>query len=289
MNKLGLLLFAVCVGVFNVAQSQFEKKTTLDVWFGVRHFNQPPMSDATVLNFFDYYFSDSESTQSYRSTYEYLGFGWNKRWNRHWESDLRITVNSALEPNTLFLRGTYFPQGKVGFMLTYQSVPQLMNSFTPYFEPYQTNYIITINDPDWWQWNMYDYAFLAGIIYPVTLGPLELRPAFNAGVVVGSFFKTSVNFKERETNFRQRIDYEFLFSPFVVINPQIQIHLKCFQISNFEIGMQMKAEWLYGQRSIPYRQTKHEWVMQHPVRETVRPPRHHFNRLEFDAGLYTRW
>lgn len=289
MKKFTLIcLLALWISATTEAQNKkFADK--VDLWFGWRYFHQPALGESEELNFFDYYMKDNEETQNYEATYEYLGFGWNKRWNLNWESDIRITLNSALELNSLFMRAIYFPKGKLGYFLSYYNYSQLMNSFTPYYDQKYPGYLSVIDDHNWWQWEMMDRTFSAGITLPLEFGVIQIRPALSAGFIVGPEFNKSVDLKEVKSNYRQRIDYEFIRKPHFYINPEIQLNLELCKKERSSFGLQFKADLVVSMRSIDYQMTSYEWTMDSPQKANIPGIDHYFFKREFDLGIYYKW
>lgn len=283
-----IILFGFSV-FFSCLSAHSQGKDNLDIWFGWRNFYQPAINETEELNFFDYYMKNDDTTDSFRSTYEYLGVGWSKRWSQHWESDLRITINSALRANTIFMRGIYYPENKYGFFLDYYMYPQLMNSFTPYFENRPNKYIADINDYNWWQWQMFDFAFSLGVIRPVKLGYSEIIPAISAGVILGPIFEKSVLLKEIQSNYRELIEYEFANKPTPFIKTEVEIKIALLSTAQTIFGLQIKTDALVGLRSIDYYKTSSEWTMNNSISEKIYGPKHLFFKNEFDIGLYITW
>lgn len=273
------------------AQNTEKPNSKFAIWFGVRVYNQPPLGSSDKIDFFDYYLSEDWDNTNYKAGYEYLGISYFNKWNKNFETDLRVTVDPSFSPNTLFARASYYPHKLLGVALTYNACPQLLNQYDAYFQqsPIYQNMSARIISEQYPQWNIYDQSISIGAISPLNVGSLHLKLGLHAGLMFVSPFKTSILLSDNNSNYKAIHTYRFTPSAAAFINPEAVLEIDIHEFNGKAFGLQLQTSWIWTQRSINYKQTMYEWTTVSPVTQKVIAPKHDFEKFEFDAGLFYKW
>lgn len=261
------------------------------IYFGIRDFKQPPLNNTDKLDFFDHYLSENWDKTNYTARYEYLGFGYSRKWSDAFESDFRFTTNSTFTPNTLYLNGIYYPKSFCGISLSYYLYPQLLNDYSDYFQTntqYQNMYaqIVTEQYP---QWSIYDHTFAIGLISPLNLGPVHLRLGIHTGLMFITPFETTVWISDRNSYYQSLINYHFTASTSFFIKPEASLNIDLVSFNKKTIGLQIQTSWLSTKRSINYKETQNEWTLENTSYRKTNGAMHKFEKFEFDGGLVYKW
>lgn len=284
----------ICIlftGFFSALGQEFNKERTFSMWFGVRDIKIPPLQNNGEMDFYQYFISDAhdENASSYQYMYSYLGFAWLKRWNEKYATDLKLTMNSGLKFNTVYLSGIYYPAENLGLTLTLYSYPQWLNEIDGWLEKENPGFYNYYDQEDWPQWSVYNHTLSAGINFPLKTGILRLQPGFRAGVAVNSMTQIALFRKENITNYRERIEYKLQLSPSLFIQPEIKLNLDLIKLKKTAIGFQFQSSYLWMKKRINYKKTVYAWTMENPQTSLIRGNYHRYTNFEFDGGLFIRW
>lgn len=287
-----LFLFAlIVVAIKTNAQNKENPNHKISVWFGVRDFNQPPLRTANDLDFFDYYISENWKQTNYHNIDSYLGVGYFRKWTKNIETDIRISINSALNPNSLFIRGYFYPTRRLGVSLSYYTYSQYLNDYSDYYtkgnnQSENTVRILTDQHP---QWRIFDHNLGLGAVVPVDIEALHLKLELQAGVILLSPFHTSLVLGNEQSNYKALHQYAFKPSAAPFIKPEATLEIDMLEFNNKAIGLQIQTSCLWSKRSINYRRTSYEWTMKDRHTENIKSVPHTFKKFEFDAGFYYKF
>lgn len=273
------------------AQNKENPDHKISVWFGVRDFNQPPLRTANDLDFFDYYISENWKQTNYHNIDSYLGIGYFRKWKNNMETDIRMSINSALNPNSLFIRGYYYPVSWLGFSLSYYTYSQYLNDYSDFYtkgnnQSGNTVRILTDQHP---QWRIFDHNLGLGTVLPVEIDALHLKLELQAGVILLSPFHTSLVLGNEQSNYKALHRYAFKPSAAPFIKPEVTLEIDMLEFNHRAIGLQVQTSCLWSKRSINYRRTSYEWTMNDRQSESIKSVPHSFKKFELDAGFYYKF
>jgi len=287
-----ILLLLICSFSKVFTQKNEDNDSKFSIWFGVRNFSQPPISSSDKLDFFDFYLSHDWENTNYKANYEYLGFSYSKKWNKQFETDLRMSVNSVFTPNTLYARGIYYQSRYIGFALSYYTYPQLLNNYEEFFQHslnYRNMNSQILEYDHYPQWKVYDHTVSVGLISPLSFGSVHLKLGFHAGFMFLSPLSTDIFLSSTNTNYRALQNYRFTPSSAFFVNPEASLEFDIHEYKNKIFGFQFQTSWLWTKRSINYKLTQNEWTMETTSSQNINAVKHKFEKLEFDGGLFLKW
>jgi len=278
-----LLILSILSTVSVNAEKPLENK--ISIWFGTRDIKHSPTAESitSITDILDYY----DYSNGYPA-YEYLGFASHQWWNNYFETDVRVTLNSSLRPNSLYLKGIYKTHKNFGFSVLYNLIPQNLR-LSDVFIDYQPKVNTYIRQTDGKYFFNYDHCLGLGVYIPLDFKFLHLNISLNAGLDHTFAFNRTVYLTAHDTNYRAIYDYNFESTNSLFLFPEMEFNIDIFTSQKMCFGLQIQSSWLGMYKNQPYTLKKSEWTNENNVSSHIKLPPQFITKFEFDGGLYFRW
>jgi hypothetical protein len=139
------------------------------------------------------------------------------------------------------------------------------------------------------QWNISHLGFYLGPTYQLKYKTIELNVLLKAGLGTFYPFQQRDIIKENKSNLKYVYDYKTRSNYTMFYMPEAELLIDLFEYKKAISGGRIKLGYTYSRTAINYDLTIYKWNYNSSREELVRLPKHNFQQLDWDFGIFIRW
>lgn len=278
----------ILIGVLFVAISVKARSDRYfsDNWFsiyeGSRNVFSNQVNTGNQIDFLNYMYSVENDAD-----YPYIEFATRLKHYDLYQIDVRLTLYNSVVPYCYNISYERFLNENFGIM-----AGSLANRYyiTEFNDIYSSIFDVDINARSLVrQWNMSLIGAYIGPSYQNSYEIFSVYAVLKAGMATFYPFQQKNIIKEEQTNYKMVYDYNSRvnFQPFIM--PEVEFSVEFIQYRRANIGGRIRMAYMYTRTSINYNQDFYEWTYDSPVHDVVKTPKHNFQQLDWDLGVFIRW
>jgi hypothetical protein len=165
------------------------------------------------------------------------------------------------------------------------NIPKIKKPPFNFANEYQTFKTENFNQPYGEQVFIKNRSFFLSPFYRINNKWVSVESSLNIGL--GGLTKNRIEYNGSNISTFEVIKVAYRATPsvFGFVQPNLRLAFFPVQFKKSQLGIQINATYLPTQRSYNYKRRIDIWTDDNPIFETVKAPKHHINRTEFDLGL----